>query len=355
MVIRKSTLLYTFIYCIFSIYLFFRFQDALVGDIIITSYDEMRYLNNSSKIIDDMKHYGLVYMIKNFYYYSDSIHFIHYFNMAFLRLLFEDSMFLWSLYQLLIYMVGVYFFCLFICLEFKFINSSKYVYIISIIMLLYPVFHYISFSLMRDISIFAFFSMALYLYKKGYIVSLLLCLLILSFYRLNMLVCFFVYVVSDILLRRSMGFYTIIKYLTLVIFLFFIVDFIAFGFVYKNLHRIFGVDWFVFLKEYAVFLLSPLPFSISDSYPDYLRLWFMLSFLFSVFLLFYCVMKTLQRRENGVSLAIFTSSLVYVFIYSTESGIGFRQASIMLPFIYIPIFICFLNDINLRLSRKGVL
>ncbi|MDQ9022755.1 hypothetical protein RFI02_16740 [Acinetobacter sichuanensis] len=340
MLVRKKIIIYFVIFIILSIFTCFRFWGGHVGDFIVTNYDELRYLFASDKIIQDVQTQGVLFTLENFYNYSQSIHFLHYFVLSFFRYIFNDSMILWSMWQLVIYTVGCYYFSKFIRLEYDFISSNEEI-ISGILMLSYPVFYFLTFSLMRDIAIFTFLSMSLYFYKSNNYKFLLLFVLILSLYRINMMICVLVYIVVDQLKGKS--FSSIMKYLFFSIFVLYIIDIVTINFISRHVSRIFDFNFLNIFQEILVFLFSPLPFSVDQSLPIYLHIWFVFSFGICLFLLFFYFIFVIKTKNIQLILRfpIICMTLVYIASYSLEFGIGFRQSSIVLPFIYIPIFIYF--------------
>ncbi|MCL6234476.1 hypothetical protein M5F03_04730 [Acinetobacter sp. ANC 5579] len=336
MKINKNAFLCMGFFIIYSTWSFYLYGTGLVGDFLVTPYDELRFLEATNRIIMDFKAYGLIYVFENYYNYSQSVHFGHYFVLAFIRFLSNDSMFFWSMYHNFIFCIGVYFFSKYLSLEYKFI-SIKSIKFASVLVFLYPVFYYLNFSLMRDISIFSLLSIVLYLYKKNNYYLLLLFLLILSVYRVNVVLCMLLYILIDQLKGKNI--LSIFKYIfaSFAIIVFF--DYIAFGIIFRNLGRINFSNFSNFINETLVLFFSPLPFSIDPMLPAYLIFWFKVSFFVCIFAMCINIFVLIRSKFTlfvpVVPMIFFI--LLYVFIYSTEVGVGFRQASIVLPFIYIPI------------------
>lgn len=345
--IKKINILCFLFFLIFLFFSLTLYGSGLVGGYIVTANDEYRYLIATDRLIYDIINNGLIYTIENYYNYTQSVHFMHYFILSFNRILFNDSMFFWVAYQLLMYCLGVYFFSRYMYLEYDFIDKKSILYI-SFLMFVYPVFYYLVFSLMRDISIFTLFSMCLFFYKNKNFKSLIFFLLILSFYRVNMTLCGLVYIFFDQL--RFFNFFKIIKYIPFFVILVFIIDLVSFGLLFSALRRLNDFSVFDFLKEFLVLLFSPLPFSIDANLPDYLRLWFKISFFLSISTFVSGVFLMIIKNKIFPVLPVLAFSVFYVFIYTTESGVGFRQASIVLPFIYIPIFFFIISEINKKLT-----
>lgn len=346
MKVKKINILCLLFFLIFLIISFVSYGTGVVGEYIVTANDEYRYLNATDKLIEDIGNYGLIYTIENYYNYSQSVHFIHYFLLSFNRIIFNDSMFFWVSFQSLIYCFGVYFFSKYMYLEYEFIDKKSILYI-SFLMFFYPVFYYLTFSLMRDISIFTLFSMSLFFYKNKNFKSLIFSLLILSFYRINMTLCVLIYIFFDQL--RFVNFLRIIKYIPFFVGLVFIIDLISFGFLFGALRRFYDFSVFNFLKEFLVLLFSPLPFSVDTNLPEYLRLWFKISFFLSISIFVFSFVLIVIKNKILPVLPVLAFSSFYVFIYSTELGVGFRQASIVLPFIYIPMLFLIISEINKKL------
>lgn len=346
MKVEKNILLCLLLFIINLFFAYYAFGSGKVGDYLVTLYDEIRYLENTDRLIVDLKAYGLFYVFDNYYAYSQSVHFGHYFVLAFIRYFFHDSMFFWTVYQLLIYSFGVFYFSKYMLLEYEFIKINQLKYI-SLMLFLYPVFHYLAFSLMRDISIFAFIAMALYFYKANKFFKMFLILLILSSYRINMTLCILVYVLFDQLKGKNI--LSILKYFFASIVVVVAIDSIAFGFIFRNLNRLNDLSLSNLINQILVFLFSPLPFTIDESLPEYLRSWLKLSFFICLLLAtFYIVILVYSKFNKIVPVVpVMFMSLFYVFVYSTEFGIGFRQASMILPFIYIPLFF-YLFDVFIR-------
>lgn len=338
MTIDKKLIIYFIVFLFLNILSIFHFESGVVGEFLVTNYDELRYLLASDLIIQDAKVYGVFFTLENFYNYSQSIHFLHYFVLAFFRYFFSDSMFVWTVYQLLVYVFGCYYFGKFIRLEYNFFSSSEEL-MAGVMLLLYPVFYFFTFSLMRDIAIFTLLSVCLYHYKSNNYKLLAFFLLIISLYRLNMMLCIFVYIIMDQFKGKDLR--SIVKYIALTILVVLIVDKISINFLSRHLNRVYEFNFLGFINEILVFLISPLPFSIDSSLPVYLRLWFMLSFCLCVLLLFVYALFIYQTKniQLVLKLPILCMSLFYVATYSIEAGIGFRQSAILLPFIYMPIFL----------------
>ncbi|WP_182004423.1 hypothetical protein [Acinetobacter lactucae] len=345
MKIDKNTFLCFLAFFTYSIWSFYTFGSGKVGDFLVTPYDEIRYLEATNRLIVDLKAYGFFYTIENYYNYSQSVHFGHYFIFAYIRYFFNDSMFFWSVYQNFIYSLGVLYFSKYMMEEYNFIKITDRKYI-SLLVFLYPVFHYLAFSIMRDISIFTFFTMSLYFYKRNKYIKLLLVLILLSTYRINMVLCVLLYMFVDQV--KGANLFSVMKYLLTSIAVIVFVDSVTFGFIFRNLNRLSAFSLIDFINELLVLFFSPLPFSIDTSLPEYLRSWFKLSFFICLLLIsFYLIILIYRRfREIAPSFPILVVTLLYVFIYTTEAGVGFRQASIILPFIYIPVFFYILRVFN---------
>lgn len=349
--ITKNAFVCLIFFVLYSIWSFYLYGLGSVGDFIVTPYDEFRYIEATDRLMVDLKAYGLIYTIENYYIYSQSVHFGHYFILSFVRYLFNDLMVFWSIYQNLIYCMGVYFFSKYLNIEYSFIKEvyTKYV---SILVFLYPVFYYLNFSLMRDISIFAFLSICLYLYKTNRYPLLIVFVFVLATYRINMVLCLLLYILVDQLKGKS--FISIFKNLTSSVFIVFLIDIVAFGFISRNLERIGLSDFSNLMNEILVLFFSPLPFSIDPSLPGYLIAWFKFSFVICIFLMSANIFILVYRKfSNFVPvLPIFIFIFLYVFIYSTEVGVGFRQAAVVLPFIYIPILFYMISIILYRYKLK---
>ncbi|HDU8210441.1 hypothetical protein ACT43R_09305 [Acinetobacter baumannii] len=343
MMINKRLIIYCIIFIFLCLFSIFRFDDGKVGDFLVTNYDELRYLLATDNIIQDTKVYGIIYTLENFYNYTQSVHFLHYFVLSFFRYFFNDSMVVWSLYQLSIYTLGCYFFGKFIRLEYDFISTNEE-FLATVLMLLYPVFYFLTFSLMRDIAIFSLLSICLYFYKSNNYKLLILFIFVISLYRLNMMLCILVYILIDQFRDRSI--LSILKYLILSALILFVVDKVSINFLSRHLSRIYEFNFLGLINEVLVFLLSPLPFSVDQSLPQYLRFWFMISFWLCVFLIFIYIVFIIKKKNIQLVLGapIIGMSLFYIATYSIEAGIGFRQSSILLPFIYIPIFLYFIKQ-----------
>lgn len=350
MKINKNAFLCIGFFIIYSIWSFYLYGVGLVGDFLVTPYDELRYLEATERLVIDWNAYGLAYTIENYYNYSQSVHFGHYFVLAFIRNIFNDSMFFWSVYHNFIYSIGVYYFSKYLSLEYRFIGSRDVKYV-SLLVFLYPVLYYLNFSLMRDISIFSLLAIILYLYKKNKYFLLVFFILILSTYRINVVLCVLLYILIDQM--RGKDFISVFKYLVASFAVIGFVDLVAFGILFRNLDRISISNFSNFLNETLVLFFSPLPFSIDPMLPGYLIFWFKISFFISIFLMSINIFALIRSRflifVPTIPMLFFI--LFYVFIYSTEVGVGFRQAAIVLPFIYTPILFYIVDMIK---SKKLV-
>ncbi|MFV5385949.1 hypothetical protein [Acinetobacter junii] len=344
MIIDKKLIIYFIVFLFLNTFSAIYFENGKVGGFLVTNYDELRYLLASDSIIQDTRTYGIIFTLENFYNYSQSIHFLHYFILSFFRYHFSDSMVAWNIYQLSVYMVGSYYFGKFLRLEYDFVSSNEEL-LGTFLLLFYPVFYFLTFSLMRDIAIFSLLAVCLYHYKSNNYKLLVLFLLIISLYRLNMMLCILVYIIVDQF--RGKGLKSILKYIILTSLILFLVDKISINFLSRHVNRIYEFNFLGFINEFLVFLLSPLPISVDPSLPTYLRLWFMLSFWICILLLFVYMVFLFQKKNIQLVLKfpILCMSLFYVATYSIEAGIGFRQSAILLPFVYIPIFLYFIKQI----------
>ncbi|ALH94715.1 hypothetical protein [Acinetobacter equi] len=334
--IDKNKFLIFLMFILYVAWSFIFFESSTVYENIVTAYDEIRYLNATDLLLIDLKQYGFLYTLENYYNYSQSVHFLHYFVLAFIRYFFNDSMFFWMVYQLLIYCIGAFYFSRYMYLEYDFIKI-EYVKYTALLILVYPVFLYLSFSLMRDISIFCLLSMALFFYKKNNFFRLFLILILLSFYRINMMLCILFYIFVDQI--KIDGLSKLFIYFLISCVLLYGVDLVSFGFVSKSLGRVDDFNVLNVMTEALSFMFSPLPFTIDINLPEYLRLWFKISFIICLVLMIFNLILLIYKKFTIISpsLPIVMMSLLYIIIYSTEVGVGFRQASILLPFIYIPV------------------
>lgn len=340
MIISKYLFFYIVLYfCCISIFFPF-FLGENIGDVFVTTNDEYRYYLATNNMINDYSRFGWIYMFKNYYEYSNSLHFGYYFYLTFIRILIDDSLALWYSLQVAILFLSYFFFSKFIDLEFELGENRKY--LLCFLMLLYLPMVYLTFSLMRDVTIFLLISLCLFLYKKNNYLLLTIFLLILLTYRMNASLGVLIYIVLDLIIRKNIKikniFYILIPMLIIALFLFN-------NYFLIFMERLSSLSISKFLFESFRFVFSPIPWQIDAYIPFYLHVWYYISFFSCVLLIFFLASLCLRRGGfNSVfSIPLFAMVLFNIFAYSTEAGVGFRQMAVFSPFFFIPIYIYIFN------------
>lgn len=340
MIISKYLFFYILLYFICISIIFPLFFGQSVGDVFVTTNDEYRYYLATNNMISDYSRFGWIYMFKNYYEYSNSLHFGYYFYLTFIRILINDSLALWYSLQVTILFLSYLFFSKFIDLEFKLGENKKY--LLCFLMLLYLPMVYLTFSLMRDVTIFLLISLCLFLYKKNNYLLLTMFLLILLTYRMNASIGILVFVFLDLIIRKNIKIKNIFYILSAV--------FIVSLFVFNNyflilIERLNSLSISKFLFESFRFVFSPIPWKIDAYIPFYLHIWYYISFFFCVLSIFFLVPLCLRRSgfDKAFSIPLFAMILFNIFAYSTEAGVGFRQMAVFSPFLFIPIYIYMFN------------
>lgn len=342
--ISKGALIYFFIYFTICLILYIFFIDENIGDFFVTSFDEYRYYSFSNYLINDVENFGWYYVFNNYYQYSQSLHFGHYIYLSFFRMISNDSLSLWYISQTTIFFLANLFFSKFICLEFNVSKNKSYFIAISMIFYL-PLF-YLTYSLMRDISIFFLISGSLFFYKKENFYISIFFLAILITYRMNACLGVIAYIFCDLLIKKKLNLKNLIFC--------FLAFFSAGIYMFENyldtfIRRVVSLDYTAIFLESIRFIFSPIPWQIDANIPMYLYAWYHFSFficLISILITISILMT--KKNKSFFSIPIIIMIFFNIIAYSTEIGVGFRQMAVLSPFFYIPIFIFLIKVSKLK-------
>ncbi|WP_152514789.1 hypothetical protein [Acinetobacter sp. COS3] len=343
LLISKNMIIYFYIYLIFISVLLLVFNDSKIGDFFVTSHDEYRYYVLSNYVMADSKSLGWLYIFQNYYDYSQSLHFGYYMYLGFVRNFINDNLGLWYVFQTTIFFLANLYFSKFICLEFKLPEKDSYY--LSILMIFYLPLFYLTFSLMRDVSIFFLISISLYLYKKEKFYLMGFFMLVLITYRMNACLGIVVYVIFDLILSRKIQFKSLVYAF---LFVFFVSLYILNNYFDKFMERIYSLDYLSVLFESFRFMFSPIPWQVDAYIPFYLYIWYYISFfacIFGVFL--YMLFFSYNKNNILFSKSLVAMILFNVFAYSTEVGVGFRQTAVLSPFLFVPVFISVIKRVKI--------
>lgn len=348
--ISKLHLLAFLFFIFYSLFAFFYSHDLKIGDIYVTTYDELRYYNSSSNIVSDYYSGNLKDIFSNYYKYSQSIHFMHYYVLAFFRIAFNDSFFIWLNFQIITYIIG----CIFFSKIFTLYAYDKKYEIITFILLAVnaPILFYV-FSLMRDVQIFLLMTLSIFFYKKNFVIPLFMCLIVLLTYRINAAFSILIYILVDYYLKitsnvRYKFSSMYIVYAAIAVSILFIFNSFSGGSLYSLVSsKLEFIKISDFLFNSIKLLISPLPWSLDESLPSYLKIWYTISFIFTIFIILLLIDKS---YKSIVPIPILALVAFNILVYSTEAGIGIRQGAILLPWLVVPSVLYILKFYQKRLS-----
>lgn len=331
----SKVFLFSFLFFIFYLILaIFYSYNLKIGDIYVTTYDEARYYYASSDIVSDYYSGNYKALFSNYYKYSQSIHFMHYYVLAFFRIVFNESFLAWLIFQISCYILA----CIYFSKIFTLYGYNKNYEIFSFILLAInaPLLFYV-FSLMRDIQIFLLMTLCIFFYKKNYILPLVIFFAILLTYRINAAFSIVIYVLCDyfIQIKQNIKFkFSYVLYVILVIFIIILFNEFSNGSM-QNLfyNKLENVKLNNFLFDSIKLIFSPLPWSLDNSLPSYLKVWYVNSFIFTI-ILFVCLIG--KNYKDIIPLPLVVLVLFNILVYSTEAGVGIRQSVMLLPWLVIP-------------------
>ena len=326
------------------------YYGASFNDIEFDTNDAYNYYLKSTVLLIDLRHYGLKYVLSDYYRYSGSLHFMHYYILAFIRLLFNNSYLIWIIFQITVYSIGCIFFAKIMT---KFGFSKKYEVIsITFLMINLPLIHYV-FSVMRDIEVFTVTVLCIFLYKKKLFVYLAFMLLLLTTYRINAAISVVIFVLADYILSLSRERKIKLKlsyfvYGFVFIALITVIDNLTRGAIISiSIKKIAQINIIDLLLNTFKFILSPLPWSIDPKLPVYLHAWYSISF-FVIFLVIGLTLITRRLPKYDFVIPILLMLFVNIIVYSTEIEIGFRQTAVLIPWIVVPCVLHILNYTKLN-------
>lgn len=323
--------------------------DSKIGDILITAQDEMSYIYRTDALIRAIQTDGLWGSLVSYYTYTNSVHFGYYYVLSFFRILFDDSFLGWIIVQVTVLFFGAFFFARFASQR---LTNPKWFSFIFFGVLMYVPLALHAFTMMRDIFIFSLLSLSLYLYAGRRYYLLMISVLVLFTFRLNAALCALVFIgLAEFQRAGDVWFKARLAALFLVLVL--VVNTITYGYLFHQISdRVQGVAIVEIFIQYFRFFISPLPWAVTEELPEILKFWFWISFPFSVMALAYLFMMTMSRRLFSVlPFPLLGMYLVYVFIYSTEGTLGFRQSAGIAPYVFAPLLVGMVTSFKGRRLR----
>ncbi|MGF1747113.1 hypothetical protein [Vibrio cionasavignyae] len=331
------TLLMSFLFHFFMLQFVVSWESISSGNFIIGD-DEFRYLTRSVLLFETIENSGFLSTVSDYYKYTHSLHWGNYYFIAGVFSLTGVDLSSVAIVKILLFhflTIPCYYFLV------KEFFVRKVAMVISLSLIFYVPLVLFPYTLMRDDLIFMltnFFIVLYFSYKKNkkystLIVASIVCFLLVGF-RIHMFLSLIAFVVSDLILYSAILRRHILVKMTISISLALVFILFSLSISSINIYAAL-ID---FPEAFIRVFLSPVPWLVSSELPTVLMLWYSLVFIFMCFICIVFLMKFMFWKsilhENKL-LPFLVLFLCYIFPYLANDQLGFRQVTIMMPFLFV--------------------
>lgn len=310
---------------------FFVFDsDASMIEYTYFTNDEYRYYNFSKELWLAIESNGYIATLANYYKYTGSHHFIYYFIMASFFGYIGDIAILYVLLKIMLHMIAIIFIHRWIVK----VNDYDNFPLILLLIICYIPLSLLVISIMRDSLIFLLLAVGLCaVHEKKYITFSMVFLITIGFRSNAALALLIYFIVSNFFLFKEIS--SIKKSFILGGALILGVLVIPIVRIQTLLGSFFNVNW---AFEFIRLVFSPLPWLLDSDLPIILTPWYLVSLIMVILLVLLNLIVLFSENKSNfkpLSLPLISMLFAYVTPYILIDSLGFRQLSIILPFVFI--------------------